>query len=69
MSSARLLLARPPNDLAGLRIGRPYLWGLASGGEKGVRHVLALLAAELRLAMGLTGRPTLADVDATLLGR
>jgi 4-hydroxymandelate oxidase len=49
-------------------IGRPYLWGLASSGGEGVRQVLALLAAELRLSMGLAGRPTLADVDATLLG-
>ncbi|WP_432930796.1 alpha-hydroxy acid oxidase [Microbispora sp. CA-135349] len=36
-------------------IGRPYLWGLATGGEKGVGDVLRLLLDELRLDMSLTG--------------
>ena len=30
-------------------IGRPIYWGLAVGGEAGVRHVLELLRAELAL--------------------
>jgi hypothetical protein len=51
---------------AGL-IGRPYLWGLASGGEAGVRRVLDLLRAELELAMALNGRPTIASIDRTLV--
>ena len=36
-------------------IGRPYIHGLASGGAAGVAHVLALLRAELEVAMTLTG--------------
>lgn len=36
-------------------LGRPVLWGLAAGGEDGVRRVLALLAAELDLALALCG--------------
>jgi 4-hydroxymandelate oxidase len=44
-------------------IGRPYLWGLAVGGEAGVREVLELLRDELSLAMALAGRPTVADVN------
>jgi 4-hydroxymandelate oxidase len=36
-------------------IGRPALWGLALGGEEGVRRVLELLTAELALALALCG--------------
>ena len=35
--------------------GRPTLWGLAVGGEEGVRRVLDLLRAELELALALCG--------------
>jgi len=49
-------------------IGRPYLWGLAVDGEAGVRAVLSTLRSELELAMGLLGRPTIADLDRTVLG-
>jgi 4-hydroxymandelate oxidase len=48
-------------------VGRPYLWALAVDGEAGVRSMLAMLRAELELAMGLLGRPGLADLDGTLL--
>jgi 4-hydroxymandelate oxidase len=48
-------------------IGRPYLWGLAAEGQAGVERVLHLLHAELARAMALTGRPTLASIDASLL--
>ncbi len=48
-------------------IGRPYLWGLAVGGEDGVRRVLELLRAELGLSMALAGRPTIASIDRTLI--
>ena len=48
-------------------VGRPILWGLAANGQEGVRHVLELLRAELKLAMQLAGRPTLASIDRTLV--
>jgi 4-hydroxymandelate oxidase len=35
--------------------GRAVLWGLAVGGEDGVRHVLELLRAEFELALALLG--------------
>jgi L-lactate dehydrogenase (cytochrome) len=35
--------------------GRPYLYGLAAGGERGVDHVLALLLEDLRRTMALVG--------------
>jgi isopentenyl diphosphate isomerase/L-lactate dehydrogenase-like FMN-dependent dehydrogenase len=36
-------------------VGRPYLWGLALGGEQGVETVLRMLLAELDLTMALSG--------------
>ncbi len=36
-------------------VGRPALWGLAAGGEEGVARVLAMLRAELELALALCG--------------
>ncbi|MFE9220223.1 alpha-hydroxy acid oxidase [Streptomyces lavendulae] len=48
-------------------IGRPALWALAAGGGEAVHHLLTLLTEELSDAMALCGRPTLADLDATLL--
>ena len=50
-------------------IGRPYLWALAAAGEDGVRDVLRLLRDELSLAMALSGRPTVANIDRSLVGQ
>jgi lactate 2-monooxygenase len=36
-------------------LGRPYLWGLALGGEDGVLAVLRAFLAELDLTLGLSG--------------
>jgi lactate 2-monooxygenase len=36
-------------------VGRPYAYGLAHGGEDGVRHVLRSLLADLELTLGLAG--------------
>jgi 4-hydroxymandelate oxidase len=38
-------------------VGRPLIWGLAVGGEAGVRAVLDLLAAEFDVALALAGVP------------
>jgi isopentenyl diphosphate isomerase/L-lactate dehydrogenase-like FMN-dependent dehydrogenase len=38
-------------------VGRPALWGLAVGGEAGVRHVLEILREEIELAQVLLGAP------------
>ena len=50
-------------------LGRPILWGLASAGQAGVQQVLALLHAELDLALALAGCPTLAAIEADLVVR
>lgn len=39
----------------GVLIGRPWVYALATRGEAGVSHVLELLAAEMKVAMALTG--------------
>ncbi len=48
-------------------IGRPVMWGLATGGEAGVRRVLETFTAELVTAMDLLGAPTLADLTPDLV--
>ncbi len=48
-------------------LGRPVLWGLALGGEGGVRRVLAMLRAEIDEAMALCGAPRVADVTRDLV--
>ncbi|MBA1395215.1 lactate oxidase, partial [Lactobacillus sp. XV13L] len=47
-------------DLVG--IGRPYLYGLALGGPKGVQSVIEQLNQELLIDMQLTGCKTIEDV-------
>jgi isopentenyl diphosphate isomerase/L-lactate dehydrogenase-like FMN-dependent dehydrogenase len=48
-------------------IGRPIIWGLAVAGSQGVQRVLEILRDELERAMTLTGCPTLASIDRSLL--
>lgn len=48
-------------------LGRPVLWGLAVGGEQGVRDVLAEVRAELVRAMTLCGVPDLSLLTADLV--
>jgi len=50
-------------------VGRPILWGLATGGEAGAASVLRLLRNELDLAMALAGAPTVADITRDLVRR
>ncbi len=44
-------------------VGRPYAWGLATGGEAGVRAVLDAFAEDFARALALAGCPTVAAVD------
>ena len=50
-------------------IGRPVLWGLAVGGQTGVSHIISLLEDELKVAMTLSGCPTLQDIDSSLISQ
>jgi 4-hydroxymandelate oxidase len=43
-------------------VGRPFAWGLATGGEAGVRAVVTALADDLVRVMALAGCPAIADI-------
>jgi 4-hydroxymandelate oxidase len=50
-------------------IGRPYLYGLGAAGAEGVAQVVNILRREIEMALALTGRPNLADLDQSTLWR
>jgi 4-hydroxymandelate oxidase len=50
-----------------VQIGRPYLWGLGIAGAEGVTRVVEILRKEFEFAMALTGRPTIASIDRSVL--
>lgn len=50
-------------------IGRPFLFGLAVAGEKGVASVLDTLINELDVAMALSGSNSVADLNESILAR
>jgi isopentenyl diphosphate isomerase/L-lactate dehydrogenase-like FMN-dependent dehydrogenase len=50
-------------------LGRPYAYGLALGGEDGVRHVVRSLLADLDLTLGLSGHRTPGELDGSALRR
>jgi lactate 2-monooxygenase len=43
-------------------LGRPYVWGLATGGEQGTREVIRNLRADFDLTMGLSGVASVRDI-------
>lgn len=48
----------------GCSIGRPYLYGLAAGGEAGVSRVLNIFKEEIERDMALMGRTRITDITA-----
>ena len=50
-------------------VGRSYAYGLALGGEDGVRHVVRSLLADLDLTLGLSGHRTPAELSGDSLRR
>ena len=51
----------------GVLLGRAWVYALGGGGEVGVRHMLQLVEAEMRVAMALTGKTRIADIDRSTL--
>lgn len=47
--------------------GRPYLYGLAAGGERGVEHVLRFLHDGMRQTMALIGAASVSELDPSVL--
>jgi 4-hydroxymandelate oxidase len=48
-------------------VGRPFLWGLAIGGESGVRQVLDSMREDLALSLALSGRSAIGAIDGSLV--
>ncbi|WNO54104.1 FMN-dependent L-lactate dehydrogenase LldD [Stakelama saccharophila] len=48
-------------------LGRAWVYALAARGEAGVAHVLQLMEAEMRVAMALTSRTSIAQIDRSML--
>jgi 4-hydroxymandelate oxidase len=48
-------------------IGRPYVYALATDGAEGVAHCVNLLRRDFELAMALTGRACIAEIDRSLI--
>jgi L-lactate dehydrogenase (cytochrome) len=51
----------------GVMLGRAWAYALGAGGEAGVAKMLALIAAELRVAMALGGFTRIAQIDRSAL--
>jgi 4-hydroxymandelate oxidase len=51
----------------GVLVGRPFYWALAAAGRAGVEHAVALLRAELDLALPLLGCTSMAELRRDLL--
>lgn len=51
----------------GVLLGRAALYGLAAGGEKGASRALTIITTEMKRALALLGRPSLATLDETCL--
>nr|WP_042194732.1 lactate 2-monooxygenase [Kibdelosporangium sp. MJ126-NF4]CEL21503.1 Lactate 2-monooxygenase [Kibdelosporangium sp. MJ126-NF4]CTQ95930.1 Lactate 2-monooxygenase (EC 1.13.12.4) [Kibdelosporangium sp. MJ126-NF4] len=50
-------------------LGRPYVWGLAHGGEDGVRHVVRSILADFDLTVALSGHHSIAELTPDSLTR
>jgi 4-hydroxymandelate oxidase len=48
-------------------VGRPYLYALSIAGAAGVARVLEILKVELQMAMALTGKTKINEIDRTVL--
>jgi L-lactate dehydrogenase (cytochrome) len=51
----------------GVLLGRAWAFALAGGGQAGVAHMLRLIEAEMRVAMALTARTSIAAIDRSIL--
>jgi L-lactate dehydrogenase (cytochrome) len=51
----------------GVLLGRAWAFALGAGGQAGVAHMLRLIAAEMRVAMALTGVTKISAIDRSIL--
>lgn len=50
-------------------LGRPYIYGLATGGQAGTEQVITDLLHELDVSMALTGMRSIGEIDDSILAR
>jgi isopentenyl diphosphate isomerase/L-lactate dehydrogenase-like FMN-dependent dehydrogenase len=48
-------------------LGRPYVYGLAVGGQEGVEAVITQLAAEVDLTMAVAGARSIAELEPSIV--
>ena len=48
-------------------VGRPIFYGLSSAGADGVKRMIEILRSEFEMAMALTGRAKIAEIDRSVL--
>jgi len=48
-------------------IGRPYLFGLSVAGAEGVQSIVSILRREFQMAMALTGKTSISEIDASVI--
>ena len=53
----------------GVLLGRPFVYALAAAGERGVAHLLDLIASEMKVAMTLTGARAVGEISRESLVR
>ena len=53
----------------GVLLGRAWAYALGARGEPGVTQMLAIIEAEMRVAMSLTGVRSIAEINETILAR
>ncbi|RAY16178.1 alpha-hydroxy-acid oxidizing protein [Actinomadura craniellae] len=54
---------------AAVAVGRPVVWGLAAGGERGAARVLELLRTEVEHALTLCGCASVRDLEPSMVRR
>jgi hypothetical protein len=52
----------PINDGFSIAVGRPFMYGLAVGGEQGVEEVLRSLLADTEVTLGLSGYKSIEEI-------
>jgi lactate 2-monooxygenase len=48
--------------IQGMKVGRPYVYGLIIGGEAGVEQVVRQTLADLDVTLGLSGYRSLSEI-------
>lgn len=51
----------------GVLLGRAWVYALAAAGEAGIAHLLQLFEAEMKVALSLTGCPSVRDINRDML--